>query len=255
LSLKLRAVNSVEVQMLKFPNEENHSIHLRSAIQSQFDLAERAYSYWLKRPENSYLLESAQTLWSKNVNVPLSTIRVAMTLNVQMCRLFRSIVDESSRLESFCANILTRSLYETILLLDYILRDEVVVFISPIMIEDPINKGQKKQKEEDNIKLFMAKPSSKRSDDTRVVLRRKQRANFYLAHDYLNRKQQTELLAKTPGMENVAKQRMDEDDPLLLQKIRDVIGDTWYSILKHAGYCSGLSVQDLVSVLDPAFRG
>ena len=53
----------------------------------------------------------------------------------------------------------------------------------------------------------------------------------------------------------LAKERMDQDDPLLPQTIRDAIGDIWYSILKHADYCSGLSVQELVSVLNPAFRG
>ncbi len=239
--------------MLQFPDEEKRCKQLQLALGSQFDLAEHAYSYWLTRPENSYLLNSSETPWPRTVNVPRKTIHLAMTMNVQMLRLFRSAVEMCSRGESLSANILTRSLYETVLALDFILRNEVAVFIGPVMHKECGSK-MGKQKELDGLPMFQVKPLSTKSSDTRVILSRDQRTKFYIAHDFLGRKRHTRSLASIPEMKAISDEQIAQEVPGLDELVRSNVGDKWYTILKESKSWSGLSIRDLTTVLGSVFE-
>jgi hypothetical protein len=223
--------------LIQFPDEEKKIAQLRSELQGHFSLAERLYSYWLTRPENAYFLNGSMTPWPRTANVPRETVDLAMILNVQLLRLFRSVVEECARGESLGANILARGLYETTLALHYILKDEIHVFVGP-------TKGRGHQ----------VKVQSSKSVDKQESLTRSQRAIFYIAHDYLSRQKHTRQLGLIPEMATVVAERKAQDPPHFDEVIRRKIGDTWYSILKDSSSWTGLKIRDLATLLGPVFE-
>jgi len=170
-----------------------------------------------------------------------------MTLNVQTCRLFRSIIDDCSRCESYTANILSRSLFETIVALQFILKSRVYIFVEPhrdkqtkAHLKDPDGDLQYISKTYAHNPPAWARPS---------FLSRDLRANLYVSHDHFDSVRFTKECADIGGLKRVARSRKKAEDPNVPITIRNTIGDEWFSILKHKKSYSGLSVKELAIIL------
>lgn len=74
--------------MLPYPNEDEHIESLSTALVKEFDFARRIYGHWLRSEKDRFLEASS---------LPRQVLHLSMMLDVQMIRLFRSIVEESKR--------------------------------------------------------------------------------------------------------------------------------------------------------------
>ncbi len=225
--------------MLKHPEEDRYSKEVRKSLEAQFGHAERTYSHWLKQKKKCWL---AQSRLSDHV------LCLAMTLNVQICRLFRSIIDDCSRCESYTANILSRSLFETILALQFILKSRVYIFVEPHC--DKTTKAHLKDSDGD---LQYISKTYAHNPPTRArpsFLSRDLRAHLYVSHDYFDSVRLTKECAGIDGLKRVARSRKKAEDPNVPFTIRNTIGEEWFSILKHKKSYSGLKVEQLAIILN-----
>src|ERR1051325_11564321 len=107
-----------------FPDEEARSEEVRKKLAKAFDVAEAALNFWLRHEKDHHLSKSP---------LPRACLFLGVGLDVQCCRLFRSVIDECQRCEAYTASILTRSLYETVLGLAFVLAKRVRIVIEPKM--------------------------------------------------------------------------------------------------------------------------
>jgi hypothetical protein len=87
-----------------------------------FDLAESLFNYWLDQDKNHW-----------RAGVPLDSANLALILDVQAIRLFRSIVNDCRRAEASTASILTRTLFETVLAVLFLLKKDVRIIVEPVV--------------------------------------------------------------------------------------------------------------------------
>jgi hypothetical protein len=170
------------------------------------------------------------------------TANLALTLDVQALRLFRSIIQDCKRAEAFTASILTRTLFENLLAVLFLLKKDVRIMVEPTKGTPPGTTPIK----------FAAKLKSKTTRRTaKHRLPRELRANLFMAHYYFTLEgQHMESLGKSPVMYHKAKQLKKSVDPAVAAEYEREIGSAWSYILRNSNYYSGLSVKDLAQVLD-----
>jgi hypothetical protein len=201
-----------------------------NALAAEFAFADRLHRYWLRRHEATLL--GAGLSFVVGVNVHL--------LNVQALRLFRSVVDECQRCEGFSANILARSLYETLLAVRFILKQRLRIIAT--------GKNGK----------YRATLPSKGNRGTKLdSLSREQRAQLYALHAAFAYDRMVRDLAKTPGLKRAHK-RLQARSAQTQQgqaALEQQIGPEWCSVLQNYPYTySGLKVAQLAEVVDPNGR-
>src|SRR5947207_2628309 len=92
--------------MYPFPGEEARLAELGTTLARPFDLAEAIYNSWLTHEKDK---------WVRQSKLPYVSVMLAMLLNVQACRMYRSVVELCRRGEALNAAILARTLFETVL--------------------------------------------------------------------------------------------------------------------------------------------
>jgi hypothetical protein len=219
--------------MHRFAGEEERSALIQEHLAARFDLAESLYNVWLDMDRNK---------WTKNI--PPASATLALILDVQACRLFRSVIEQCRRCEGYCASILTRTLFETMLGVGFLLKKDVRIIVEPILPKGaapgtPTNK-------------YGAKIKSKSSNRTRKhLLSRELRASLYEAHSYFALEgREIDSLGKFPGYFHAAKRMKKGYDPQIAADFEKEIGVEWTYILRHDTGYSGLSVKDLARVID-----
>jgi hypothetical protein len=83
--------------MHPFPGEHDRSTEVQQNLADLFNLAEAIFNFWRDQDKNRW----------KTI-VPMASANLALILDVQAMRLFRSITQDCKRAEAFTANILTR---------------------------------------------------------------------------------------------------------------------------------------------------
>jgi hypothetical protein len=211
--------------MHQFPAEDARSAEVQENLAELFNLAESSFNYWLDQDKNKW-----------KADVPMLTANLALTLDVQGLRLYRSIIQDCKRAEAFTGSILTRTLFENVLAVLFLLKKDVRIVVEPIK-GTPAGATPVK---------FSAKLKSKITRRTaKHRLSRELRANLFMAHDYLSLEcQHIESLGKSPGMYHKAKQLKKSVDPALVAEYEHEIGPAWSYILRKSNYYSGLSVKD-----------
>jgi hypothetical protein len=197
-----------------------------------FDLAESLFNYWLDQDKNHW-----------RAGVPTLSANLALILDVQALRLFRSIVQDCRRAEAFTASILTRTLFETVLAVLFLLKKDVRIIVEPVYQKNaphgtpPIG--------------YAAKPRSKNSKRTlRHRLSRELRATLYMAHNYFMLEgRHIKSLGRSPGMYHKARQLKKSVDPKVATEYESEVGPQWTHILRHSGSYCGLSIENLAAVL------
>ncbi len=219
--------------MHQLPGEQNRSAELQGNLADLFNLAESLFNYWLGQDKNSW-----------RAGVPMEAANLALILDVQAVRLFRSIVEDCKRAEAFTASILTRTLFETVLAVLFLLKKDVRIIVEPVYPKGaprgttPIG--------------YAAKPRSKNTKRTaKHRLSRKLRATLFMAKSYFTLEgRHIESLSKYPGMTNKAKQLKKSVDPGIAAEYEHEIGSQWTSVLRRSDSYSGLSIENLAAVLD-----
>jgi hypothetical protein len=217
--------------MHQFADEDARSAEVQGNLMDLFKLAESSFNYWFDQDKNNW-----------RAGVPMLTANLALTLDVQALRLFRTVIQDCKRAEAFTASILTRTLFENLLAVLFLLKKDVRIIVEPTK-GTPSGTTPAK---------FAAKLKSQTTRRTaKHQLSRELRANLFMAHYYFTQEgQHIESLARFPGMYHKAKQLKKNVDPAVAAEYEREIGPAWSYILRKSNYYSGLSVRDLARVLD-----
>ena len=108
--------------MHEFVGEQERSTEVQRNLADLFSLAESLFNYWLDQRKDKWTAQ-----------VPIESANLALILDVQACRLFRSVIEECQRCEAFNASILARSLFETTLGAAFLLKKDVRIIVEPIV--------------------------------------------------------------------------------------------------------------------------
>jgi hypothetical protein len=201
-----------------------------------FSLAESLFNSWLTQDKNNW---TAKT--------PNESANLALILDIQACRLYRSVIEECRRCEAFNASILARTLFETTLGVAFLLKKDVRIIVEPVCPKGA-PPGTPPSK-------FAAKARSKGIKRTRKhLLSREFRAKLFLAYDFFSREGRgIDSIGKIPGYHHKAKKLRRSLDQKAKGEYEREIGPEWSFILQRSHNYSGLSVKDLARVLHPAF--
>src|SRR5262245_56178694 len=99
--------------MLAYPDQDERSAEIRNRFGDELRVAEGVFDFWLKLKKDK---------WLKRSRLSWRVKHVAMLLNMQACRQFRSVVELCKISEAFNASIIARSLYETALATYFVLK-------------------------------------------------------------------------------------------------------------------------------------
>jgi hypothetical protein len=218
--------------MHTFRNEEQRAAEVRARLAPAFELAEGLFNFWLTAEKDSWIAKSTLS--------PLS-LHLAMLLDVQALRLFRSVIEQSRRCEGFCATILSRSLYESVLGVAFLLMKRVQIIVEA---KGPAGTP--------GAKAFQAKASSKGIKPTRKdSLSHELRANLYYMHAFIQQRERAlEIIGRYPGNKRRVKRLEKTLDRSVIVEQEKAIGPAWSYILRHQPHTySGLTIEELAKVL------
>jgi hypothetical protein len=205
---------------LPFPDERTNSADAHSTLHNEFDFARRLNRFWLTREKNSYL---------NNCPLDPRPLGIAVALNVQACREFRTVVELCMRCEGYTAAIVARTLFETALATAFVLLPEIRVRI----IQSKPNKWQ----------AVLPGKSRRKSD----LLTRELRAMLYIANMKLERYVFATKSENKRGRKQYAKP--SAADRRVLAETEMALGKEWTYILTHQRSYSGLSVANLAAAI------
>ncbi len=168
-------------------------------------------------------------------------------MNTQALRLFRSVVEQVRRCETYSATILTRTLFETLLAVAFLVKKDIRIIVDPIR--------PKPGSPPPTTAKYVAKIRSKGLKRTRKhLLSYELRMLLFQAYDYFWL-QKTGLngIAKYPGMSGNVRQFKCKLDPAIIQGYEQAIGPEWTYILKNSDNYAGLSVSDRARMAGRSF--
>ena len=222
--------------MHEFAREQDRSLEVQRNLADLFSLAESFFNYWTDQDKER---------WTEAI--PRESANLALILDVQASRLYRSIVEECRRAEAFNAAILARTLFETVLGVAFLLKKDVRIVVEPI-VPKGASSGALPAK-------FAAKVRSRRTKRTRRhLLTREFRATLFLAYAYFSLEEQgIESMGKFPGFYHKARRLRKTTDRNIIAEYERQIGAEWSYILRHSNTYAGLAVEDLAAVLHKEF--
>jgi Family of unknown function (DUF5677) len=227
-----------EDTMRLFPGEEDRIDEVSRHLATELEFADRLYRFWVEAPKDKWLNKSS---------LPETSKHLAMLLNIQVYRQFRSIVEDCRRAEAFCGNIVARSLFETTLGMLFILKPHLRIATGPF-----VKNGIQRTDGDGSLK-YCARPLKKR-EVAKGCPSRELRANIYLAHSLISGPLLFKRMAAIPRMKRLGKAKAAAVDELtadLQTAYRDKIGEEWWSVIHRAPHSySGLGVETLAGVVD-----
>ncbi|MBS0206646.1 MAG: hypothetical protein JSS49_27535 [Planctomycetes bacterium] len=243
--------------MLKHPDEETVAADVQMALEPFFDLARRAYFHWLTHGKDYWL---SQSLMDYRV------LSLSMALDIQACRLFRSLVDACKRADSLTANILARSLFETSLAMQFLLRPRI-----PLFPKVEVDKHGKAARDSDGRKKYVV--TTKRSEAVSGCPRREIRAAMYCFRVYFDNERKAVDLKRLANeqrnankikpsrkriklarkFEHLANAFTERGVPNDFPPLHKMMKRRWYAIQKHGKSYSGLNVKELCFALGDPF--
>ena len=225
--------------MMHFPNESEQVAQVHQALGDHLGHADRLLRFWLKCEKDKWLDRST---------LPGIVQDLAMLLNIQACRQFRSVIEECRRSEGFCGSILSRSLFETVLAQQFTLSPAVCIVVAP-----ELDSAKKPKVDQNGLTKYVAKVPPKRHKNVPADwLSQEFRAWLYFAHAAFDDERRATKVAGMKGRKRQGKVLQKKIDPKQQASLEARIGVEWTYILRHGkGGYSGLSVADLCQVLHP----
>lgn len=214
--------------MLEFPGQQVRKSELHRELADEFDLAERIFEFWMSTPKDEWLAKS-----------PLSPIvkrGIAMPLNTQACRLFRSLICLCADGDAYSADILARSLFETALATGFVLEEDVPIVVRQKNLPD----GRIQYR-------AVVDPGS--AEAAKSPLSRDTRAKLYFAYQPLRTEKTVRELAAMPPFKELSDVLAKRYDDQLLARLKTDIGEAWAQILPDAATFAGVSIGALARAL------
>lgn len=223
--------------MYLFPEEEERSTDVKDNLPLSFDLAEAAYNFWLMAEKDS---------WIAKCSLPPLAVNLAMLLDVQALRLFRSLIEQCQRCEAFNASILARSLYETVLGVGFLLKEDVRIIVEAKLAQPKVGIGPP------SVTGYHAKLKSKLAKRTQKHrLSREVRGKVYYAHSVFQQFERGPKILRLFGSGLRIKPKEKKEIKKLLAEQMAIIGPQWSYILRHEPYSySGLRINKLAIAVD-----
>lgn len=220
--------------MQKFPDEAEAGARVQDCLSDAFQLAESLLNVWLTHDKDRCL---------RNSNLPDVVLLMGMALDVQACRLFRSVIEECKRCEAYTASILTRTLYETVLGTGFVLAKRL-----KIVVDAKGSPGAMKYV----ARLWQSKDGRSRKH----WLSQEKRGKLYYVYCFLEQEGRgIERLERMPGNKRSMTKAKKSLDPNLVADYEKAIGPEWTYILRNRPFTySGLSVGDLSRILHKCLR-
>jgi hypothetical protein len=218
--------------MLYYPGQDEQSFRIQQQLSAEFNFAQRLFNSWRSRPKNRWIIASPLPDIVKNV---------AVMLDQQAIRLFRSVVELCVNGEATSATILARSLFESTLALYFVLKPRICIPVFPVL--------DKSQKPKPNAwhASISTKNKIRRTSD---FLTRDFRARLYIANIQLTADKFVKRHANTPGRKRMAHIIAKSVDPKEVAAVENAIGSQWAYILRHKPHTySGLSIALLSKLL------
>lgn len=226
--------------MRTFPGEEIRSAEVQHNLAPYFTLAERIQNFWLTQEKDEWMAKSKLSAFVTNV---------AGLLDIQALRQFRSIVEESRRCEGLNANIIARSMFETVMAQRFILAKRLCIVVEPKLDNagNPVRDSRGATRYRARIPSKNARP--KKTD----WLSRELRANLYWTHRAFQDLRALDRLSTGKRMKKKTQTLKDGVGKQIADECANDIGPEWTSILKESDTYSGLSIADLAKVLFKGF--
>ena len=224
----------VDLTMLKHPDRDRLLAVIQTALAPQFEFSLRFLTFWLTTRKDRWLARSGLT---ENV------VHVAMLLDLQICRLFNSVIEECAQGEALTATIATRTMYESVLPLLFVTAKNVKIATQPL----PLKPGQQGPQKYRAVVV-------KRGSGIKAKLRpdRTRRASLFIAHSAFQEERFRDRCKNTRGLRRYAKSKSIRIDPSFIAKFANDIGAEWTSVLRNNPHTySGLNVRELASCLRP----
>ncbi len=201
--------------MLKYPKQVERSREVQEAIVAEFEFASKVFSFWVLSAKDDLIDKSPLSWLGKHI---------AGMLNLQAVKQFRSIVELCRECETFNANVLARSLYETVLALQFVLRPNLGIEVLP-------GKGKKKFR-------AILNPDASLPRDFRAELYRA----YSIIRHYEDGKREVEEFGLQLDLTNAQE---------MAAEVEKIIGPEWTYVLRNIYSYSGLSVADLAKATGP----
>lgn len=208
--------------MIEFPGERRTLAELHQQLLPHLSFAKRLLHFWISTEKDRGFADSG---------LPLIVLQVVMAMAVRASRQFRSVIELCQRGEAADAAILGRSMFETALVLGFVLKPRFVP------------------------RHFDKKGKASRIIVPRAGLTRELRAKLYVAHVLLQPERDAARHAERPGMKQQSR-RMSKAlaQHGLTLPAKTAIGTGWTDILMKRPYTySGLRIADLARSLGKPF--
>lgn len=207
---------------IRFPEETDLKVRLEEDCGQLFDFSRRLLRYWLESDKDTGLSKST---------LPPVVLRVVMAMSTKASRQFRSVIELCERGEAADASVLARALFETTLVVGFVLKDRFT---------------PREYNPAGRVTKTILVPG--------IRLTREFRATLYVTHGVLR----PEVFAKRhetrPGMKRAAKRMARIASDAIAKPYKQAIGPEWTDILsKHPRTYSGLSVAGLAYSLGSPF--
>jgi len=223
--------------MLEFPKEDLRHSEIERDLATLLEFVQRVLNFWMLHPKDKWLDKSS---------VHGDVLDLTMILNVQVYRHSRSTLELCRRGEGGDAMISCRALFETVLVLLFILKPRVGLYAS---VEIDKKSGKPKAAAGGAPKYRAALHKRKRGG---IVgkLSRSDRANLYLAHAAFQGGVFAKRCMEIPGCKLTARIVDRSVIPSVVKHFERRVGPDWTYILTHHPHTySGLSVSDLAREL------
>lgn len=221
---------------MKFPGEEFASKLVQHQFARQFEYAHRVLRFWLNSFNTRAFTKSP---------IPSDTAKLTTALHAQICRQFRTILEECSRCETAGAEITARCLFEGVLALIFLTQPNVHVITYPLL--DKQGKQKQTQSGLPRWGVRCLKKGERRSKGNFLPMQL--RANLYLAHVIFQHESDARKCRALPGAKRVGKMLEGLTDPAEVKRCQTSVGPKWEYILRYSNSYSGLSTADLATML------
>lgn len=205
------------IDIRKYPGEDERSAEVGENLAREFDLANRLFRYWAR-------IEVEE--WCKKSTLKQNSIYVAMTLAIQSVRFFRSILEECRRSEAMSALILSRSMFETSVALEFVL--------APAIRIKAVRKGNDR----------FGKPKYVVKVGRFKSLTRDFRARLYMASPILQEVAHLEKVSSTKGFRRFGRSQERNIKPEKVDLVERDIGPEWSYVLRAKPSYSGLTIKE-----------
>jgi hypothetical protein len=227
--------------MHPFPGEKEQTEKVARNLEGFFNVAESLHNFWLTHPKD---------YWIQKSRLPSRAITVATILDIQASRLFRSAIAECERCQGYAANIITRSLFETVLALRFVLARQRL----RVAVDQAKTRGGIPKVDGAGNPVYYSKLAD--SSTPRALVRylsRQKRANLFLANAFFENERSSQKLATLPHMKGKVRKLAPAADALRASYEKE-IGTEWFSILQGSRTYSGLNVEILSKLIGKPFE-